>query len=94
MKEITIFYLEDCPYCHHARKALAELSRENPEYGGVPAVWVEESREAELANQYDYYYVPSVYAGREKLYEVDPSEDYASIKRNIRAALDEVLRRR
>ena len=25
MKEVTIFYLEGCPYCKNARRALASL---------------------------------------------------------------------
>ena len=92
MKTITLFYLADCPYCHHARRALAELGRENPAYAAVSVDWIEESRQAELANQYDYYYVPSIFDGEKKLYEVNPSENYESIKENVRKALDAVLR--
>ena len=34
MKELTMFYLEDCGYCAKARQALDELFRENPAYAG------------------------------------------------------------
>ena len=91
MKKITLFYLTNCPYCHDARRALAELSKENPAYAAISVDWIEESQEAELANQYDYYYVPSIFAGDKKLYEAKPSENYASIKKNVKEALDAVL---
>ena len=93
MKNISLFYLANCPYCHDARKALAELNEENPAYAAISVDWIEESQQAELANQYDYYYVPSIFAGNKKLYEVNPSEDYASIKKNVKEALDAVLQR-
>ena len=92
MKKITLFYLADCPYCHDARRALKELNEENPAYAAISVDWIEESQQAELANQYDYYYVPSIFAGGQKLYEVNPSEKYESIKKNIKEALDAVLR--
>ena len=91
MKKITIFYMSDCPYCHSAQKALAELKAEKPEYLGIEMEWIEERRQPDLAERYDYYYVPSIFSGNQKLYEADPSEDYASIKANVRKALDAVL---
>ena len=91
MKNITLFYLANCPYCHDARRALAELSEENPAYAAISVDWIEERRQAELASQYDYYYVPSILADGKKLYEVNPSEDYTSIKKNVKKALDAVL---
>ena len=27
MEKLTVFYLDDCPYCRNARKAFAELAR-------------------------------------------------------------------
>ena len=44
-----------------------------------------------MAKQYDYYYVPSIFSVNKKLYEADPSEDYASIKANMKEALEAVL---
>ena len=55
--------------------------------------WIEESQQAELASQYDYYCVPSIFIGDKKLYEAKPSENYTSIKKNVREALDAVLQR-
>lgn len=91
MKKITLFYLADCPYCHKARKALAELEEEKPAYREIEVEWIEENRHPELVKQYHYWYVPSMFAGDKKLYEADPSEDYASIKEHVRAALEAVL---
>ena len=91
MQKITLFYLDGCPYCRNARTALAELAAENPAYGHIDVDWVEESRNMEMAEQYDYYFVPTIYAGDKKLYEANPSEDFAQCKKNVKAALDAVL---
>lgn len=32
MKKITMFYLEECPFCQKAKKAMEELMTENPAY--------------------------------------------------------------
>lgn len=91
MKKLTVFHLEHCPYCRNAKKAVAELLEENPAYAELELSWLEESKEPEIAEQYDYYYVPSVFRGEEKLYECDPSEDYAAIKNNLKTAFDKAL---
>ena len=54
MKTLTMFYLDDCGYCAKARRALEELYAENPKYREIPIHMIEESREPELADQYDY----------------------------------------
>ena len=92
MKSITLFYLEHCPYCIKARRALDEFTRENPAYSAIRIDWIEESKEPVLAGKYDYYYVPTIYYEGVKLYEADPSENYEDIKAKIQAALDTVLR--
>ena len=45
-KTLTILHLDDCPYCHEARRALNELCEENPAYRGVAVEWIEEERES------------------------------------------------
>ena len=92
MRKLTIFYLEHCPYCKNAKKALRELEGENASYGNVEIDWIEECRQPEIAEQYDYYYVPSVFMDGEKLYECSPSDDYAAIRGRLRGALDAALR--
>lgn len=91
MKSIKLFYLADCPYCHSAQRALTELTEEKTAYREIEVEWIEESRQPDLAKQYDYYYVPTIFAGDRKLYEADPAEDYAPIKAHIRAALEAAL---
>ncbi len=86
MAKITIFYLENCPYCVKARKAVAELGL-NP----ADILWIEESRQPEVADRYDYYHVPTVYVGGEKLYECSPGDGYEVIKAGIKAALEKAV---
>ena len=91
-KKLTILHLENCPYCHKARRALDELREENPAYRGVAVEWIEEARESEAAGRYtDYYYVPTIYAGEQKLYEAHPGDDYEKIKAEVKQALDAVI---
>lgn len=94
MKKITLFYLEDCPYCHFAKRAFKEIVEKKPAYGEIQVDWVEESRQPEIAAQYDYYYVPTIFYGKEKLYEAHPSEKYEDCKKNVKSALDSVLGRK
>ena len=91
MQKIELFYLEHCPYCVNARKALEELVKEKSAYAGVRIRWIEESVETELANSRDYYYVPTVYFEGQKLYEARPSQNYAAIKESLRGVLETVL---
>ena len=91
MKKILLFHLDDCPYCHYARRALKELVQENAAYGTVEVEWIEERRHPEIAAKYDYYYVPTIFFEGVKLYEASPSEGYSEVKAQIRAALDKVL---
>ena len=92
MKNVMIFYLEGCPYCRDARRALSSLLEEKPEYAGIGVRWVEENRERETAERYEYYYVPSVFAGEKKLYEAHPSESCGIIREKLDAALAAVLK--
>ena len=91
MRKITLFYLTDCPYCRNARRALEELKKENPAYDEITIDWIEESEQPELAEKYDYYYVPTMYVEGRKLYEAKPSECYEMCKENVKAVLDAVL---
>ncbi len=89
MKTLTLFYLKTCPYCISADKAIKELCDENPKYRAISFDWVEESVHPEIADRYDYYYVPTVFDGITKLYEADPRQDYSSIKSSLKAVMDQ-----
>ncbi len=91
MKEITIFHLDTCPYCIKARRALAELKKEVPAYAAVEERWIEEQRQPKLTEGYDYWYVPTIFFGKQKLYEAAPGQDYETIKGFVRNALDAVI---
>ena len=91
MKEIELFYLRSCPYCHKAKRAVDELIEENPAYADIQIRWIEESEEPAIAETRDYYYVPTIFWQGEKLYEARPTHSYDVIRQNIRAAFDRVL---
>ena len=91
-KKLAVLHLDDCHYCHKARQALDELCAENSAYRDVEVEWIEEERESEAASRYtDYYYVPTIYAGAEKLYEAHPGDGYDKIKAEVRKALEAAL---
>ena len=69
MKDVLMFYLDDCGYCRNARLALDELFAETPAYRDLKITKIEESREPELADRYDYYAVPSFFVDGEKRFE-------------------------
>ena len=88
MKSITMFYLDDCGYCAKAHKALEELMQEKPEYRDIPLTKIEESRNAELADTYDYYAVPSFFDGKTKLFEAHLFMSYEDIREEVRKVLE------
>ena len=86
-----MFYLEDCGYCAKARQALEELFRENPAYRDLPLTRIEESRQPELADQYDYYAVPTYFVDGRKIFEARLFMSHEDIKAGTKAALDAAL---
>ena len=74
MKSITMFYMDTCPHCHNAFRMMDKLFEAHPEYRDIPIKMVEETKEAALANTYDYWYVPTFYVGEEKLHEGVPTQ--------------------
>lgn len=91
MKTITMFYLSDCGYCDRAFRALDELYAENPYYREIPIEKIEESEHPDIADQYDYYAVPSFFDGKEKLFEAHLFMSYESIKDAVQKVLDHAL---
>ena len=89
MKKVTYFHLPDCPYCKQADQVLAELIAENPEYGKVEFEKINEIESPEIADQYDYYANPSMFIGKEKIYEAVLFES----KEECRVHILEVLQR-
>lgn len=75
MKEITMFILETCPHCRKALSWMEELKKETPNYQKIPIKIIDEGKEPDIANQYDYYYVPTYYVGGEKRHEGATKKD-------------------
>ena len=91
MKDVLLFYRDDCGYCDRAHRALAELMEANPAYREIPLTMVEETREPELADRYDYYAVPAVYVDGKKKFEAHLFRGYEQSREELRSALDLAL---
>ena len=100
MKKVTVLYMEGCPYCRNAARAMDELEKAYSAYAEVPVEWIEETREREKAQPFAgaYYYVPSIFVDGTKVYEAKPGESYEECKRHVetavRAAVELTLRAR
>ena len=68
MKRITLFYLENCPFCKKAMAAIDELKKQD-RYKDIEIEMIEESKQPEVADKYDYYYVPTFYIDGRKVHE-------------------------
>ena len=84
MKRITLFYLENCPFCKKAMAAIDELKKQD-RYKDIEIEMIEESKQPEVADKYDYYYVPTFYIDGQKVHEggIFPDE--------VKAVLEQAL---
>lgn len=64
MKELKVFILKGCPYCQIALKALDKAM-----FKDVNVIVIDERENPEIAEQYDYYYVPTFYLDGVKIHE-------------------------
>ncbi len=92
MKDILMFYLEDCGYCAKAHKALDELMQEHPEYQALHIKKVEESQNPEFADQFDYYATPTFYVGDDKIFEAHIGMTYDDIKAEVAKVLETAMK--
>ena len=69
MKRIQLFYLKNCPFCKKAFRYIEEAKAAHPELQSLQIELIEESEEPALADQYDYYYVPTFYIAGVKVHE-------------------------
>ena len=69
MKKVKMFYQPKCPFCKMAFKYIDELKQEHPEFKDVVLETIDELEEPELAETFDYYYVPPFYVDGEKVHE-------------------------
>lgn len=69
MKPVLMFIQSTCPYCRRALSCMEQLLALRPEYRQVELTVVDERREPEKAERYDYWYVPTYYVGGRKVHE-------------------------
>lgn len=86
MNELYYFKLKNCPYCIRVNGYLEELLSEE-RYQSINIRHIDETKERELANSYDYYLVPSFFLNKEKLFEG------IMTKEDVRIVLDKVLKK-
>ncbi|MDR0575378.1 MAG: thioredoxin family protein [Tannerella sp.] len=68
MRPIKLFYLKNCPFCKRALSYIEKLKQQDV-YKDLEIEMIEESEQAEIADQYDYYYAPTFYVDGKKLHE-------------------------
>ena len=78
MKEVKLFIIKSCPYC---RRAL-ELIDKYP-FNDAKLIIIDENEDRQLADAYDYYYVPSFYLNDAKIHEgaIDEGEFIELVKK-------------
>ncbi len=64
-----------CPYCKQAMKWMEELKSENAEYAGIDVTIIDEKKQPEISDQYDYYYVPTYFIDGNKVHEGAASKE-------------------
>lgn len=59
---------DGCPHCKKALDFLNELRKED-KYSHIEIEMIDERKEPEIAEKYDYYYVPTFYVDEVKVHE-------------------------
>lgn len=85
MKPVKLFYLNDCPFCRKALRYIEQAKAEHPELAGVAIEMIEESEQPEVADTFDYYYVPTFYVDGAKVHEggIFPDEVEALLRQAL-----------
>lgn len=86
MKPVKLFYLRTCPFCKKALRYIEEARAAHRELEAVQIEMIEESDEPEVADTFDYYYVPTFYVDGVKVHEggIYPEE----VAKILRSALE------
>ena len=85
MKNVKLFYLKQCPFCKKAIRYIEELKAQYTELACVDIEMIEESEQADVADKFDYYYVPTFYVDGVKEHEggIYPEEVEAILRKVI-----------
>ncbi len=78
MKPVKMFILESCPYCKEALRWMQELKHENKNFAEVTVEIIDEGIQPDIAEKYDYYYVPTYYVDGVKVHEGIASKEIIS----------------
>ena len=70
---------------------ITELREENPEYNKVEIEMINENEHPEIIENYDYWSVPSLYIGKEKIFEAALFMPYETVRDGVRLAFDKAL---
>jgi thioredoxin 1 len=54
---------------------MEELKAESSKYASIEVTMIDENLQPDIANQYDYYYVPTYYIDGKKVHEGAASKD-------------------
>ena len=78
--------MASCPYCRIAHRWMDQILRSKSEYENIEIEIIDEVRHQEIANKYNYWYVPTYYVGETKIHEG------ATSKKNIQKVFEEALK--
>ena len=86
MKPVKLFYLKNCPFCRKALRYIEEAKAAHPELQPVEIEMIEESEQSDLADTFDYYYVPTFYVDGVKVHEggIYPDEVEAILRKAMK----------
>ncbi len=85
MKKITLFYQKQCPFCKKALRYIDEAKAAHPELRPIEIEMIEETEQPEVADRFDYYYVPTFYIDGRKIHEggIYPDEVEAVLRKAL-----------
>jgi glutaredoxin len=69
MKKVLMFHFAGCPYCAAAERWISEVKNEHPELANLEIERIDEHRDPETADRYDYWFVPTFYVDGKKVHE-------------------------
>ena len=82
---LRLFVLAACPYCKQVFRWMEELMNEDQRYAAVDVTVIDEKLQPEVAEQYEYYYVPTYFINGNKVHEG------AASKEIVRKVFEQVL---
>ncbi len=83
---VKMMMLDTCPHCRRAFEMMDELKCEYPEFCDVEIEVIEETKEPEKTEGYEYWYVPTFFVENVKVHEGVPSVQ--AIENMYRKALE------